>query len=94
MGSYVKLSSAVAGILVGRQSSDTILKEDHLWTISPKYGSIEEAVPDQKFFDELPIGSYVKLSYAVVAILNGGGDIRYNSEKDPPSDHSTKVWSI
>ena len=55
--------------------------------------STELVIQEQKpIFNEILIGSYVKLSLAEAAILVGGRVIKYNSERDPTSDHSTKVW--
>ena len=51
-------------------------------------------VSDKKIFMpwEFPIGSYVKLSSAVVAILVGGLECRHNFGRGPPKDHFSKVW--
>ena len=42
-----------------------------------------------EYFNESPIGWFVKLSLDVAAILVGGV-IGYNGERHPPSDHSPK----
>ena len=47
------------------------LEENHPMTISSKL-SFEQMVSDKKIFMGISIGSYVKLSSAVVAILVGG----------------------
>ena len=62
------------GHLGGRaRLSDTILEEDHPMTIPPKFGSNWATGSRQRcFLCEFPIGSYAKLSSAVVAILVGG----------------------
>jgi hypothetical protein len=69
IGSYVKLSSAVGAILVERPN--TFLEENHPMTFHQNFVLIEQMVSD-KILWAFPIGSYVKLRSAVVAILVGG----------------------
>ena len=45
----------------------------------------------RRFLWEFPIGSYVKLSSAVVAILVGGLKCQINFGRGPPKDHFSKV---
>ena len=72
IGSYVKLRSAVGAILIEGPNRRT-----HFWkrTIQLLFHQnlvfIEQMVSDRRFLWEFPIGSYVKLSLAVMAILVG-----------------------
>ena len=49
-------------------------------------------VSDEDFLWEFPIGSYVKLSSAVEAILVGGLKCQTQFWKGTPKDHFSKVW--
>jgi hypothetical protein len=72
IGSYVKLSSAVGVILVEGQNHRThFWKRTIQWLFHPNLVLIEQMITD-RFWWEFPIGSYVKLSSAVAAILVGG----------------------
>jgi hypothetical protein len=52
---------------------------------------IEQMVSDEDFLWEFPIGSYVKLSSAVVAILVGGLKCQTHFGRGPPKDHFSKI---
>ena len=71
IGSYVKTMSVDVGSLgwwMG--SSDTILKGDHLRTISSKFGPIlAKQFQRRRFLNIFPIGSYVKTKSADVGCL-------------------------
>ena len=73
IGSYVKLSTAVQPSAIGQRARppDTILEEDHPMAILSKYGSnwAPQRFQTRRFLCEFPIGSYVKLSSAVGAIM-------------------------
>ena len=71
IGSYVKLSSAVGGHLGQRaEPPDTFLEENHPMTISSKFCSYwANGFRKEDFYGNFPIGSHVKLSSAVAAIL-------------------------
>ena len=68
------------------------LEENHPMIISSKFFLIEQMVSDKKMLWEFPIGSYVKLSSAVAAILVGGMKCRTQFGRRPPKDHFSKVW--
>ena len=72
--------------VIAHLAYSTILK-----TVSPKFGLMELVVLE-RFFNEFPKWSNVKLSSAVVAILVGEPGHWTHSERGPPKDHSTKVW--
>ena len=73
IGSYVQLSSAVWAILVEGPDRQTYFwKRTIQWLFHQNLVLIEQMVSDEDFLWEFPIGSYVKLSLAVVAILVGG----------------------
>ena len=56
--------------VIAHLAYSTILKEDNLKTVSPKFGLIELVVLE-RFFNEFPKWSNVKLSSTVAAILVG-----------------------
>jgi hypothetical protein len=70
IGSYVKLSSAVGVILIeGPNRRTHFWKRTIQWLFHQNFVLIEQMVSDRRFLWEFPIGSYVKLSSAVAAIL-------------------------
>ena len=56
--------------VIAHLAYSTILKEDNLKTVSPKFGLIELVVLE-RFFNEFPKWSNVRLSSAVAVILVG-----------------------
>ena len=73
IGSYVKLSSAVGAILVeGPNRLTYFWKRTIQWLFHQQLVLIEQRFQTRRFLWEFPIGSYVKLSSAVAAILVGG----------------------
>jgi hypothetical protein len=61
------------------RSPDTILEEGHPRTIPPKvWLQLAQWFLKRRFLWEFPIGSYVKLSSAVVAIFVGG--LKYQTQ--------------
>jgi hypothetical protein len=73
IGFYVKLSSAVRAILVeGPKSRTHYWKRTIHWLFHQNWVLIEQMVSHKRFLWEFPIGSYVKLSSAVAAILVRG----------------------
>ena len=72
IGSYVKLSSAVGAILVeGLNRRTHFWKRTIQWLFNQNFFLLSKWFQTRRFLWEFPIGSYVKLSLAVVAILVG-----------------------
>jgi hypothetical protein len=93
IGSYVKLRSAVEAILVEGPNRHTFLEENHPMTISSKFSSYwAKWFQTRRFLWEFPIGSHVKLSSAVAAILVGGLKWQTHFGRGLPKDHFSKIW--
>ena len=90
IGSYVKLSSAVAAILVGGLKYRTQLwKGTTQGSIQQSLVEIGSVVSEEKiFFSPSPLFSILSLA----AILVGSRDHRAQFWKGSLKDHSTKVW--
>ena len=89
------MSVDVSGFGWRMGSSDTILKGDHLTTIPSKFGPYwPRSFRGEDFLNIFPIGSYVKTKSIDVGCLGwpvGSSDTIL--KKEPPKDHSIKVWS-
>ena len=90
MLSYVRLwgpswsKGRTAGNIFGREpSNDYFIKIFFL---------LSKWFQTRRFLWEFPIGSYVKLSSAVVAMLNGGLKCQTYVGRGPLKDHFSKVW--
>ena len=87
--SHVKLSSAVAAILVGPRDAGYNFgrrpSKDHSTKV---WFQLAQQFQTRRFLNQFPMGSYVKLSSAVAAILVGG-DAGYNLSRRPSKNHST-----
>ena len=76
IGPYVKLSSAVAAILVGERDCQTFGRGPSNDYFIKVWFQLSNWFQTRKFLCEFPIGSYVKLSLAVGAILVEGPNRR------------------
>jgi hypothetical protein len=90
IGSCVKLSSAVAAILVGGLKCQTqFWKGTTLGSFQQNLVEIGSVVLEEKIFiNFIPLFSI----FSLVAILVGSRDHRTQFWKAPSKDHSTKVW--
>ena len=74
---------------------DTFLEENHPMTISSKFSSYwAKWFQTRRFLWEFPIGSYVKLSSAVVAILVVFWNAKHNFGREPLKNHFSKFFLI
>ena len=92
IGIYVKLSSAVRAIMVeGPKRRTHFWKRTIQWLFHQNLVLIEQMITD-RFWWEFPIGSYVKLSSAVAAILVGSLKCRTQFWKGTSQGSSQQSW--
>ena len=91
IGSYVKLSSAVGAILVeGPNRRTKFWKRTIQWLFHQTLFLLSKGFQTRRFLWEFPIGSFVKLSSAVAAILVGVLKCRTILEENHPRIISAK----
>jgi hypothetical protein len=72
--------------------TDTILEENHPMTFIKILFLLSKWFQRRRFLWEFPLGSNVKLSSAVAAILVGVLKCRTQFRRGPPKNHFSKVW--
>jgi hypothetical protein len=90
IGSYVKLSSAVAAILVrGMKCRTQFWKGTTQGSFQQSLVEIGSVVSEEElFFNSIPLFLYLAWRPSWLEVRITG----HNFGKDPPKDHSTKVW--